>query len=59
MSGFLSNECKTGFLSGIFDGRTLKPFQFPYHASIDCVNDHETVQWICNGAIINNSFVAT
>lgn len=49
----------TGFLSGFFDGWTVKPLQFPYHALIGCVNNDGTVQWICNGAIINNRFVAT
>lgn len=46
-------------LTGIFDGFLAKPRQFPYHALIGCVQDDESVDWICNGAIINNRFVAS
>lgn len=48
---------------GITGGELVYPRQFTYHALIGCVNnsngDDKSVEWICNGAIINNRFVAT
>lgn len=47
------------FMRGIFDGWAAKPRQFPYPALIGCVYPKDTLQWICNGEIINHRFVMT
>lgn len=47
------------FAVGIFDGWVAKPSQFPFHALVGCILEDGYVQWMCNGVIINNRFVAT
>lgn len=59
LSAVNGQRVSTTFLEGIFDGWTAKPAQFPFHALIGCVFDDGYVQWICNGAILNNRFIIT
>lgn len=58
-----AQDCpRVRFFPGIMDGFYSEPLFLPHHVLIGCAFENgsiTTIDWLCNGAIINDRFVAT